>query len=307
MILTFILTFLIFFIVFISKLFNEGFVRGEVFDVTKLKVRPNSKSESLLNEVNDGINYINSQIATWIFIESFDGLKLAARYFENDTSKKTVILVHGYRSIAENDFATQFKLYYELGYNILLLDQRAHGKSEGKYITFGIKERYDLVSWCNYIVTKFPQTEEIILNGISMGTTTILLASEFELPKQVKGIIADCGFTSPKDIISKVMITRYGISPEVLLPFINIFCVLFGKFNIYECSVKQALSKSKIPILFIHGVSDDFVPSKMSKENFSNCISKKKIILVECVNHGLSFLKDKVRLSREIKNFLSEV
>lgn len=306
MIQTLVATFLIFFVIFIFKFFNMGFVKGEVFDVTKFKLKPGSKSEMLLNDLKDGINYINSHNFVWLYITSFDGLKLAARYFENETSKKTVILVHGYRSIAENDFATQFKLYYELGYNILLVDQRAHGKSEGKYITFGIKERYDLVSWCNDILKRYPQTLEIVLCGISMGSTTILLASELDLPCQVKGIVADCGFTSPKEILAKVMVSKYGISPEAILPVVNIFCIIFGKFNIYECSVKQALSKNKLPILFIHGISDDFVPSKMSVENFNACISKKKIILVECVNHGTSFLKDKVRISKEIKNFLSE-
>lgn len=305
MIQTLVVTFLIFLMILIFKLFNEGFVKGEVYDVTKFKLKPGSKSEMLLNDLKDGISYINSHNFIWFYIESFDGLKLAARYFENETSKKTAILVHGYRSIAENDFATQFKLYYELGYNILLVDQRAHGESEGKYITFGIKERYDLVFWCNDILKKYPQTVEIVLSGISMGATTILLASELDLPSQVKYIVADCGFTSPKEILSKVIFSRYGISPEMILPVVNILCIIFGKFNIYECSAKQALSKNSLPILFIHGKSDDFVPSKMSVENFNACISKKKIILVDCVNHGTSFLKDKVRLSKEIKNFLS--
>ena len=134
MIQTLIAVFLIFFIVLISKLFNEGFVRGEVFDATKLKVKPGSKSGMFLNELNDGINYINSHNMTWLYITSFDGLKLAARFFNNADPKKLVILFHGYRSIAENDFATQFKMYYELGYNILLIDQRSHGRSDGRYI-----------------------------------------------------------------------------------------------------------------------------------------------------------------------------
>ena len=266
MIQTLIVVFLIFFMVLISKLFNEGFVRGEVFDATKLKVKPGSKSEMFLNELNDGINYINSQNMTWLYITSFDGLKLAARFFNNADSKKLVILFHGYRSIAENDFATQFKMYYELGYNILLIDQRSHGRSEGRYITFGIKERYDCAYWCEYMSENYPEIEEIILNGISMGATTILLASEFDLPSKVKGIVADCGFTSPKDIISKVMISRYGISPELLLPIVNIFCIIFGKFNIYECSVKSALSK----FVFRKTAPSKFAANKSADVNFAS-------------------------------------
>lgn len=305
MIQTLIAVFLIFFIVLISKLFNEGFVRGEVFDATKLKVKPGSKSEMFLNELNDGINYINSHNMTWLYITSFDGLKLAARFFNNADSKKLVILFHGYRSIAENDFAGIFSYYYELGYNILLVDQRAHGRSEGKYITFGIKERFDCLNWCEYVDNTFPQLDEIILGGISMGATTVLLATGLNLPDKVKGIIADCGFTSPKEIISKVVANRFGINADLLLPLVNILCKYIASFDIYECLVNEAMKNNKLPILFIHGTSDDFVPSKMSKENFEACRTEKRLVLVDCVMHGVACLQDKITVRREIKRFLA--
>ena len=214
-------------------------------------------------------------------------------------------MFHGYRSIAENDFAGIFSYYYELGYNILLVDQRAHGRSEGKYITFGIKERFDCLNWCEYIDNTFPQLDEIILGGISMGATTVLLATGLNLPDKVKGIIADCGFTSPKEIISKVVASRFGINADVLLPLVNILCKYIASFDIYECSVNEAMKNNKLPILFIHGTSDDFVPSKMSKENFEACQAEKKLVLTDCVMHGVACLQDKITVRREIKRFLA--
>lgn len=305
MISTLIIIFLIFMIFLILYLFNIGFIRGQIYDVTKGKPKKGSKTEQLLNGVFEGIEYISSKEFEWHYINSFDGLKLAARYFKNGVSNKIIILFHGYRSIAENDFAGVFKCYYELGYNILLVDQRAHGRSEGKYISFGVNERLDCASWCKYVDENFTHINEIILGGISMGATTVLLSTKLNLPDKVKGIIADCGFTSPKEILSKVVSRDYGLNADFLLPVVNILCKNIANFNIYECCVEDALKENKLPILFIHGTSDDFVPSKMSKENFKACNSKKKLVLIDCVMHGVACLQDKITIKREIKSFLT--
>lgn len=307
MISTLVITFLIFLLILILFLFRIGFIRGEVYDVTKGNPKKGSKSAEFLNEVFKGIKYINSKPFEWHYIKSIDGLNLAARYFENKASNKVIILFHGYRSVAENDFAGIFNYYYELGYNILLVDQRSHGKSEGKYITFGVKERYDCLSWCEYINEKFHEINEIILGGISMGATTILLATELNLPSNVKGIIADCGFTSPKAIIEKVVSSKFGVDIRVLLPLVNLICKSLAKFSVYECSVVEVLKNNKLPILFIHGTSDDFVPSRMSRENYEACNSKKKLVLIDCVMHGVACLQDKVTFRKEIKIFLGSL
>lgn len=307
MISTLIIIFIAFILFLIFTLFELGFVRGEIYDVTKGTPKKGSKSEKMLGEVFKGIEYINSKSYQWHEIKSYDGLKLVARYFKNKDSDKIILLFHGYRSISENDFAGIFSYYYELGYNILLVDQRAHGKSEGKYITFGVKERFDCLSWCEYIDREFKDVTEIFFGGISMGATTVLLASELDLPDKVKGIIADCGFTSPKAIISRVVSSRYGINADVLLPIINILCRFIAKFNVYECSVDDAMKKNQLPILFIHGTSDDFVPSRMSRENYEACKSFKRLLLIDCVMHGVACLQDKTRVRHEISAFLSSI
>ncbi|MBQ9314041.1 MAG: alpha/beta hydrolase [Clostridia bacterium] len=240
-------------------------------------------------------------------MKSNDGLLLAGRLFRCNNSNKMVILFHGYRSIAENDFSPYFRWYYEHDYNILLVDQRAHGKSEGRYITFGTKERYDVVTWCEYVSQNFSWVDEIILSGISMGATTVLLASNLNLPKKVKGIIVDSSFTSPRDIISKVASSKYGIDIDVFLPFLNLFCMMKAKCNIYECSVIDSMKENELPILFIHGLSDDFVPSKMTKANYAACHTRKQLVLVDCVTHGFACVYDKEKVQSAMESFLKSL
>lgn len=307
MISTLIILLMIFIVTVVSCLFNVACARGEVYDVTKLKLKKNGKLERYLTELKEAQEYLNKQYFEFIEIKSYDNLKLIAKYFKKENSNKMIIMFHGYRSIAENDFGAQAKWYYENGYNVLLVDQRSHGKSEGKYITFGVKEKYDVVSWCEYVANNFKELNEIILAGMSMGSTTVLLASALNLPRNVKGIIADCGFTSPKDIISKVAEKRYGINGKMILPLVNILCIVIAKFDLYEANVPDVMHKNQLPILFIHGQADDFVPSKMSKENFNACKSKKRLVLIDTVNHGLSYFVNKKKVQNAIQKFLTEI
>lgn len=302
---------IILFVIFISAItiyfFLIVFKRGELFDITSTRLRKESKLNKYLDEMKSNLEYIESLPSEWHYIKTIDNITLAGRLFKYPKSKKIVILFHGYRSIAENDFSFYFKWYFENGYTILLVDQRAHGKSQGDYITFGIKERYDCLKWCEYVNSTFEYVDEIILGGMSMGATTVLLASELELPSKVKCIIADCGFTAPKDIIMKVATSKYGIDASIILPLINIMCQIKAGFNIYECNVKDAMERTKIPILFIHGLSDDFVPCRMTRENYEVCRSKKDLLLVECVNHGFSCVQHKDKVYRKIDDFLKSL
>lgn len=302
-----IILFAIFIITLTNYFFNVAFVKNETFDIKSTKVGKSSKLNKMFEELKENLEFIQNTPFELIQIKSDDGLILSGKMYKYPKSEKMIIFFHGYRSIAENDFSGYFKLYYELGYNILLVDQRAHGKSEGKYITFGSKERFDCLKWCEYVNENFGYINEIILGGMSMGSTTILLASGLNLPPKVKGIIADCGFSSPRDILSKVATKEYGINANIILPIVNILCLWKAKFSIYDCSVKDAMEKNKLPILFIHGISDDFVPSRMSKENYEACKTRKELVLVDCVNHGLSCMQDKEKVQFAIKKFLKSL
>jgi len=252
----------------------------------------------------DGLDFIDNLESERVYIKSFDGLRLAGSYYNNN-SDTTILLFHGYRSDGRFDFACAVKYYIKMGLNVLVVDQRANGESEGKLITFGIKERRDVVSWSNFI-NKTYSPRNIFLSGVSMGATTVMMASNLDLPQNVKGIIADCGFTSAPDIIKKVAKQSFKINATPVLPILDVMCKLFGKFSLYETTTTKALSQSDIPIFFIHGKKDGFVPCEMTELSHKAAKAEKYIHLVENADHGISFLVDSDNIQRRIVEFIKK-
>jgi len=250
-----------------------------------------------------GEEWLNAQKYEEVFIASHDGLKLCGR-FMNNGAKRTLILFHGYRSRAFRDFSCVGEYYKGLGFNLLFVDQRAHGKSEGKYITFGVKERLDCVKWAEYVDERVGG--EIFLDGISMGASTVLMASGEKLPESVKGIIADCGFTSPGEIMLKVMEVDLKVKCRPLFHLIAQVVRLRAGFGIYECSTIDALKKNRLPVLFIHGTEDKFVPCDMTRRAYEACTAEKMLVLVEGAGHGASYLEDEARCKAALSSFLSK-
>ncbi|MBR5472737.1 MAG: alpha/beta hydrolase [Clostridia bacterium] len=252
----------------------------------------------------DGLDFIDNLESERVYIKSFDGLRLAGSYYNNN-SDTTILLFHGYRSDGRFDFACAVKYYIKMGLNVLVVDQRANGESEGKLITFGIKERRDVVSWSNFI-NKTYLPRNMFLSGVSMGATTVMMASNLDLPQNVKGIIADCGFTSAPDIIKKVAKQSFKINATPVLPILDIMCKFFGKFSLYETTTQKALSQSEIPIFFIHGKKDGFVPCEMTELSHKAAKAEKYIYLVENADHGISFLVDSDNIQRKIAEFIKK-
>lgn len=254
--------------------------------------------------INDAMSFIKQKPVKWHYTTAFDGIKLAARYYENN-SERTIILFHGYRSSAIHDFSCAVKLYYEIGFNVLIVDQRSHGRSEGKLITFGVKESDDVHTWVDFLNAKF-SPKEIILSGISMGATTVLLSLKKDFPDNVKCMIADCGFTSPVDIIKKVAKQSFKINADFYIPFMDLLCKIFGKFSIRSISTVDTVKNSKIPILLIHGEKDNFVPCEMSKQTYEACNENGRIVLSKEAGHGISFLCDTEAVIIEIYKLFKE-
>lgn len=268
----------------------------------------NDPCNKVLGEFKDrvgaGIAHINATECKWVETYSFDGLKLSARYFDNGR-ENTVILFHGYRSSAARDFCCALKLYTDLKLNVLLVDQRAHGRSEGRLMTFGVKESRDVVSWVEFLNKKY-NPQKILLGGMSMGATTVLLAAGKKLPENVRAVIADCGYTSPEEIIKSVAKRFLKINAAFLLPFINICCIAFGGFSIKGVSTEKSLKNCDLPILLIHGEADTFVPCEMSRKAFCSCNDKCRLVTVKNAYHGMSFLVDEDRIKGEISEFLTK-
>ena len=226
-----------------------------------------------------------------VYITSEDGLRLRARWIENENPVGTILFAHGYRSTPILDFGVAYPFYYEMGFNILIPDQRAHGESQGRFITFGVKECKDFLRWIDYHnqhLGKYP----LLLSGLSMGAATVMYLADEDLPENVGGIIADCGFTSPKDILGCIF-TRVTHMPSAIAIYAtDIFARLIAGFSLYKKDSRKTLAKNKLPILLVHGKDDDFVPCTMTEEGYEACSGNKHLLLVDGAGHGVSFLKD---------------
>ena len=239
-----------------------------------------------------------------VYITSFDGLRLAARYYHVSDGAPVDILCHGYRSIAQQDFCGGFSLLREIGHNLLLIDQRAHGYSQGHTITFGLREARDCVSWTEYAIARCGPEARVFLYGISMGASTVLMASGLDLPEQVKAIVADCGFSSPAAVIQDVCRAR-RLPVKLTYPFIKLGARLFGRFDLEADSAVQAVARSHTPTLIIHGEADRFVPFPMCREIYAACAAPKEILTVPGAGHGQSYLVDKPAYTRTVLDFLA--
>ena len=240
-----------------------------------------------------------------IYIRSHDGLTLYGVFIPAEHAKGTILLAHGYRSNKLIDFGLVLDFYHDAGLNILAIDQRAHGKSTGRYITFGVKECWDVMSWIdwhNKAVGEVP----FILSGLSMGASTVLYLADADLPENVKGIIADCGFTSPKDIIRRVYESTVHLPAAPSLWVADLFARIFAGFRFSEKDTKVILRNNKLPVLLVHGVDDGFVPCDMTRQAYEACAGNKEMFLVEGADHGVSFLIDRPGYTQRVIRFLKE-
>ena len=240
-----------------------------------------------------------------VSVESEDGLKLHGLWVPAENPKGTILFAHGYRSSKLLDFSMAFQFYHDLGMNILAPDQRAHGKSEGKYITFGVKESRDMACWIDFHNRMYGELP-MILSGLSMGASTMLYLADCDLPKNVKGIIADCGFTSPKEILASVFRRVIHLPAGPTLIAAEWFARVFAGLSLHEKDTRTVLKNSKLPVFMVHGLADDFVPAVMTQEGYASCTGEKTLLLVEGAGHGISFLVDKPRYSEQIIQFLAE-
>ncbi|WP_167957912.1 alpha/beta hydrolase [Anaerosporobacter faecicola] len=250
-----------------------------------------------------GVKWVKDQNPEEVSIVSKDGLQLKGYLLLAKHAKRTILCVHGFRGNGIKDFGAIASFYYEQDCNLLIIDQRAHGASEGKYITFGIKERYDVRRWIDFLNERLGEQMPIVLDGVSMGAATVLMASGLDLPSNVQGIIADCGFTSPRAIYTHVAKEYYHLPAWPLIPIFGLLCRFVAGFSMDEMSTKEALAKNTRPILFVHGSVDRFVPTYMSQENYSYCKAEKYIAIVPKAGHGLSYLVEMEACQEKIKAF----
>lgn len=235
-------------------------------------------------------------------IKSFDGLTLRGKFYEYAPGAPVELMFHGYRGSAERDMPGGAQRCFRAGRSALLVDQRASGQSDGSVISFGINECRDCLAWVDFAVKKFGPQRKLILTGISMGAATVMMAAGEELPDNVIGILADCGYSSPKEIICKV-IRQLGLPPKALYPLVKLGAKLYGHFDLEANSPVDALKRAKKPVIFLHGEADDFVPCEMSKACFDACASRKQLVTIPGAGHGLAYPVDRERYLSALREF----
>lgn len=239
-------------------------------------------------------------------IESFDGITLFGRYYHVEDGAPLQIQFHGYHGNGVRDFCGGNKVAREYGMNTIIIDERGHGKSGGNTISFGINERYDVKSWCEYAVDRFGSDVKIVIAGVSMGAATVLMAAELDLPENVVGVIADCPFSSPIKIIEKV-VSSSGFPFGIVKPFVKAAARIYGHFSLEASEPIKAVKNTDIPILLIHGDDDNYVPHSMSV-----ALKEANPELIEFhsfpgAGHGLSYMVDDERYREITIEFLDRV
>lgn len=241
-------------------------------------------------------------------ITAQDGTPLAARYYHHADGAPLAIIFHGYRGYAARDGLGGYTLCTKLGYNVLLPDQRAHGYSGGHTITMGVKERYDARDWAVWAKSHFGPEVPIFLMGVSMGAATVLLAAGLDLPANVCGIVADCGYTSPRAITRKCLpeyLPGFPVGPTYAIGRLG--AILFGHFDPEAADCEAAAAQSKVPIFFVHGDTDDFVPYEMGRQNYAAChVKGSRFLTVHGAAHAVSYYHDNPAYTAQATAFLQD-
>mgnify|MGYP002645866208 CR=1 FL=1 len=263
--------------------------------------KKDSKEKEHENEKEPSI-WLHQQKLREAEIKSRDGLTLTGHFLEHPEAERIVLMFHGWRGRWDIDGAALTQGLYEERCSILMVNQRAHETSGGKYIGFGVLERYDCLKWLEYL-TENTHKLPIYLSGISMGASTVLMASGLDLPERVKGVIADCGFTTPYEMVSIFAEKFMKLKGSSMVEAVNYLCRKKAGYDLKEYSTLEAMKKCRVPVFFAHGTGDDFVPYEMTVQNYEACVSDKKLFTAEGAAHTGSYLSDPRRYMEELTAF----
>ena len=268
--------------------------------------KPDSVTEEEFEKMREGEDLLKSKMCEFYSMRSRDGLRLVARYYRHPSERGIFLMVHGYRSSSIADFSGAVKSVWDMGYSLFMIDERAHGRSEGRAIGFGVLERYDVVDWAKMIGEQFPGVP-VVADGVSMGAATVMFACGVGWPDNVKAVVADCGFTSAGDICKTCMKKWFHLPAFPVYYGAKLWTRLLGHYDLDAVSAKESLGKladpalypRPLPILIAHGREDGFVPYRMSEENVKafakddgSLAPNAEFFTSDTAEHGLAFLRD---------------
>lgn len=255
---------------------------------------------------NNDENWIDDTEHETVSIKTHDSLNLYGCYIKaKKVTNKTAILIHGYTSSGIK-MLSYARIYYNLGYNILIPDNRAHGNSEGNFIGFGWIDRLDYLKWMDFILQKAGQDTQIVLHGVSMGGAAVMMLSGEKLPSQVKCIIEDCGYTSVKEQLGYQLKQLFNLPNFPIIYSTSLLTKIRAGYYFSEASALKQVQKTKIPMLFIHGDNDTFVPFEMVNKLYAACNSEKGILVVKGAGHGEALAKDKISYKNKVIEFIGK-
>ena len=291
----FLITYLCFLV--LCRRFNEKIV-------SKVRRDTFNNTDKYKDKIDATNNWLKKQTVEKVFIKSFDNLKLNGLLIRNKKEKGILIIFHGYRSDATSHLFLSYPHFYDLGYSILLVNQRTCSDSGGKYTTFGAKEKDDVISWIKYVNENY-KNQDIVLAGISMGATAILLATKYiTKDMNVKLMIADSGYISGYEAVKGSFKAFLHINGTIFMPGINMWCRLFAKFNLKDINTLNVAPNCDIPLLLFHVKDDGFVSVNNSIKNYDSYTGKKEIMLFEESNHATCYLSNPDKYINSIHKYI---
>lgn len=277
------------------------------------KRKPFMEDDPDLSGPGGGISFDNGwlvgQLLEEVNLTADDGLKLHGYYLAAPApTRRAVILAHGYTGSAMRDMGSLAQLYSDaFGYNVLIPDNRSHGRSEGRFIGFGWLDRRDYLRWIDWLLERIGPDAEIVLHGVSMGGATVLMTAGERLPANVKGVVSDCAYTSAKHILSYQLKRMFRLPPFPFIEATSLLCKLRAGYFFGEASALKSLRAASLPVLFIHGGADMFVPTEMAHRLYAAHRGDKQLVIVPGAAHGMAFRTDQEGYRQAVEQFLKSL
>lgn len=278
----------------------------ELYGGTEEAVEAVSALEEEQKRLEELRNWTSKRNFESVEVETEDGLTLRAQYLENESPNgKSVILAHGYKGNSEQ-MPEITRFYYEEGYNILKPDARGHGESEGDYIGYGWDDRLDYKEWINLLINEKDE-KSIFLHGFSMGAATVLMTSGEDLPEEVKGIIADSGYTSLEEELTHQLNYLYRLPAFPIMEITSVVTKVRAGYTFSEASALDQVKKNRLPLFIIHGDQDELVPTEMANRLYEATNSMKELWIVPGAGHTEGFTIEEEEYKKRVKGFIEKV
>ena len=288
-----------------KKLVSTAMDRNNPIDLNRKrsKFTGSHTRASTLEEAAAAKKVLETRSAQTISIIAHDGIRLVGHWLACENPKRIILAMHGWRSSWSSDFGIVSDFWHRQNCSVLYAEQRGQGASGGEHMGFGLIERYDCLDWLHWINQKISSSLPIYLAGVSMGASTVLMASSLDLPKNVRGILADCGYTSVHAIWKHVTEHNLHLSYSIHGPFADKLCKKKIQAGTKDYSTTEALKTNRTPVFFVHGTADQFVPVEMTYENYQACRAPKRLFIVPGAGHGMSYFTDRQGYEKETKCF----